>query len=76
MDLSGAKENTGHDFAARVFAVKKTGATPLSNRAINYVFSSNNEIGLILQVLAKKSIDNVIASTKNNLNNGLLSKLM
>ena len=42
-DLSGIKENTkkGHDFAARVFAVKKTGATPLSNRAINYVFSSN-----------------------------------
>ena len=33
-DLSGIKENTkkGHDFAARVFAVKKTGATPLSNR--------------------------------------------
>ena len=39
-DLSGIKEDTkkGHDFAARVFAVKKTGATPLSNRAINYVF--------------------------------------
>ena len=38
-DLSGIKEDTkkGHDFAARVFAVKKTGATPLSNRAINYV---------------------------------------
>ena len=45
-DLAGIKENTkkGHDFAARVFVVKKTGATPLSNRAINYVFSSNNEI--------------------------------
>jgi hypothetical protein len=43
-DLPGIKENTkkGHDFAARVFAIKKTGATPLSNRAINYVFSSNN----------------------------------
>ena len=40
-DLAGIKENTkkGHDFAARVFAVKKTGATPLSNRAINYVLS-------------------------------------
>ena len=39
-DLSGIKENTkkGHDFACRVFAVKKTGATPLSNRAVNYVF--------------------------------------
>ena len=46
-DLAGIKENTkkGHDFAARVFAIKKTGATPLSNRAINYVFSSNNKVG-------------------------------
>ena len=46
-DLPGIKENTkkGHDYAARVFAVKKTGATPLSNRAINYVFSSNNNVG-------------------------------
>ena len=36
--LEGILENTkkGHDFAARVFAVKKTGATPLSNRANNY----------------------------------------
>ena len=70
-DLSGIKENTkkGHDFAARVFAVKKIGATPLSNRAINYVFSSNNEIGFNSpSPYTKKSIDNVIASTKNNLN--------
>ena len=46
-DLRGIKENTkkGHDFAARVFVIKKTGATPLSNRAINYVFSSNNDVG-------------------------------
>jgi hypothetical protein len=44
-DLSGILENTkkGHDFAARVFVIKKTGATPLSNRAINYVFSSNSD---------------------------------
>ena len=70
-DLSGIKENTkkGHDFAARVFVIKKTGATPLSNRAINYVFSSNNEVGLNWQSpYTKKSIDNVLASTKNNLN--------
>ena len=70
-DLPGIKENTkkGHDFAARVFAVKKTGATPLSNRAINYVFSSNNEIGFYSpSPYTKKSIDNVLASTKNNLN--------
>ena len=70
-DLPGIRENTkkGHDFAARVFAVKKTGATPLSNRAINYVFSSNNEIGFNSpSPYTKKSIDNVLASTKENLN--------
>ena len=70
-DLPGIRENTkkGHDFAARVFAVKKTGATPLSNRAINYVFSSNNEIGFNSpSPYTKKSIDNVLASTKDNLN--------
>ena len=69
-DLPGIKENTkkGHDFAARVFAVKKTGATPLSNRAINYVFSSNNEIGFNSpSPYTKKSIDNVLASTKKNI---------
>ena len=70
-DLPGIKENTkkGHDFAARVFAIKKTGATPLSNRAINYVFSSNNEIGFNSpSPYTKKSIDNVLASTKKNIN--------
>ena len=70
-DLSGIKENTkkGHDFAARVFAVKKTGATPLSNRAINYVFSSNNKIGFNSpSPYTKKSIDNVLATTINNFN--------
>ena len=70
-NLEGILENTkkGHDFAARVFAVKKTGATPLSNRAINYVFSSNNEVGFNSpSPYTKKSIDNVLASTKNNFN--------
>ena len=70
-DLPGIKENTkkGHDFAARVFAVKKTGATPLSNRAINYVFSSNNEIGFNSpSPYTKKSIDNVLATTKDSFN--------
>ena len=70
-DLSGIKENTkkGHDFAARVFVIKKTGATPLSNRAINYVFSSNNEVGFNSpSPYTKKSIDNVLATTKENLN--------
>ena len=76
-DLSGIKEDTkkGHDFAARVFAVKKTGATPLSNRAINYVFSSNNEVGSNWpSPYTKKSIDNVLASTKNNLNEWITVK--
>ena len=70
-DLPNIIENSkkGHDFAARVFVIKKTGATPLSNRAINYVFSSNNEIGFNApSPYTKKSIDNVLASTKNNLN--------
>ena len=70
-DLSGILENTkkGHDFAARVFVIKKTGATPLSNRAINYVFSSNNDVGFNSpSPYTKKSIDNVLATTKLNLN--------
>ena len=70
-DLPGIKENTkkGHDFAARVFVIKKTGATPLSNRAIHYVFSSNNEVGFNSpSPYTKKSIDNVLATTKENLN--------
>ena len=69
-DLSGIKENTkkGHDFAARVFAIKKTGATVLSNRAINYVFSSNEDVGLNWpSPYTKKSIDNVLSTTKENL---------
>ena len=70
-DLRGIKENTkkGHDFAARVFVIKKTGATPLSNRAINYVFSSNSNVGETWpSPYTKKSIDSVLASTKSNLN--------
>tara|TARA_B100000035_G_scaffold214990_1_gene184224 strand:- start:70 stop:720 length:651 start_codon:yes stop_codon:yes gene_type:complete len=70
-DLPGIKENEkkGHDYAARVFVIKKTGTTPLSNRAINYVFSSNNEVGKNWQSpYTKKSIDNVLATTKKNLN--------
>ena len=76
-DLPGIKENTkkGHDFAARVFVIKKTGATPLSNRAINYVFSSNQEVGINSpSPYTKKSIDNVLASSKNNLNKWITVK--
>ena len=68
-DLKGIKENTkkGHDFAARVFVIKKTGATPLSNRAINYVYSSNLNIDDNKRSpYTKKSIDYVLSSTKIN----------
>ena len=70
-DLSGITENSkkGHDYAARVFVIKKTGSTALSNRAINYVFSSNNNIGENWpSPYTKKSIDYVLSSTKENLN--------
>jgi hypothetical protein len=76
-DLSGIRENTkkGHDFAARIFVIKKTGATPLSNRAINYVFSSNSKVGFNSpSPYTKKSIDNVLASTKQNLNEWITVK--
>ena len=70
-DLFGINEKSkkGHDYAARVFVIKKTGKTALSNRAINYVFSSNNNIGENWKSpFTKRSIDYVLASTKNNLN--------
>ena len=70
-DLSGIVENSkkGHDYAARVFVIKKTGSTPLSNRAINYVFSSNNNVGENWpSPYTKKSIDYVLSTTKDNLN--------
>ena len=70
-DLSGIVENSkkGHDYAARVFVIKKTGSTALSNRAVNYVFSSNNEVGKNWpSPYTKKSIDYVLSSTKDNLN--------
>ena len=69
-DLKGIVENSkkGHDYAARVFVIKKTGSTALSNRAINYVFSSNNKVGKNWpSPYTKKSIDYVLSSTKNNL---------
>ena len=70
-NLSGIVENSkkGHDYAARVFVVKKTGVTPLSNKAINYVFSSNNSVGDNWpSPFTKKSIDYVLSTTKNNQN--------
>ena len=76
-DLSGIVENSkkGHDYAARVFVIKKTGSTALSNRAINYVFSSNNDIGENWpSPYTKKSIDYVLSSTKDNLNTWVTAK--
>ena len=70
-NLSGIDERTkkGHDYAARVFVVKKTGATALSNRAINYVFSSNNSVGNFWRSpYTKKSIDYVLATTQSQKN--------
>ncbi len=70
-DLSGIDEKSkkGHDYAARVFVIKKTGSTALSNRAINYVFSSNEKIGQYWRSpFTKKSIDYVLATTKTNNN--------
>ena len=66
-NLSGIIENSkkGHDYAARVFVIKKTGSTALSNRAINYVFSSNNNVDDYWpSPYTKKSIDYVLSTTK------------
>ena len=70
-DLSGIIENSkkGHDYAARVFVIKKTGATTLSNRAINYIFSSNNLVGENWpSPYTKKSIDYVLSTTNEHQN--------
>ena len=70
-DLKGIDEKTkkGHDFAARVFVVKKTGLTPLSNKAVNYVFSSNNSVNESWRSpYTKSSIDYVLSTTKDNIN--------
>ena len=77
-DLPGIDEDSkkGHDYAARVFVVKKTGATPLSNRAMNYVFSSNNDINTYHpSPFTKKSIDYVLSTTKENLNKWVTVKV-
>ena len=77
-DISGINERTkkGHDYAARVFVVKKTGATPLSNRAMNYVFSSNEDVDVFHpSPYTKKSIDYVLATTKEHLNEWVTVKV-
>ena len=77
-DLKGIVENSkkGHDYAARVFVVKKTGATPLSNRAMNYVFSSNRDINTYHpRPFTKKSIDYTLSTTKENFNEWVTVKV-
>ncbi len=77
-DLRGINERSkkGHDYAARVFVVKKTGATPLSNRAMNYVFSSNEDVDEFHpSPYTKKSIDYVLATTKEHLNEWVTVKV-
>ena len=77
-DLKGIDERSkkSHDYAARVFVVKKTGATPLSNRAMNYVFSSNDDVNTSHpSPYTKKSIDYVLSTTKENLNEWVTVKV-
>ena len=77
-DLRGINERTkkGHDYAARVFVVKKTGATVLSNRAMNYVFSSNEAVDVFHpSPYTKKSIDYVLATTIDHLNEWVTVKV-
>ena len=77
-DLPGINESSkkGHDYAARVFVVKKTGATPLSNRAMNYVFSSNKNVNTYHpSPFTKKSIDYVLSTTKDNFNEWVTVKV-
>ena len=77
-DLPGINESSkkGHDYAARVFVVKKTGATPLSNRAMNYVFSSNKDVNTYHpSPFTKKSIDYVLSTTKDNFNEWVTVKV-
>ena len=76
--LEGINElsKKGHDYAARVFVVKKTGVTPLSNRAMNYVFSSNNNVNTYHpSPFTKKSIDYILSTTKENFNEWVTVKV-
>lgn len=70
-DLHGLdeKHKKGHDFAARLFVIKKTGLTPLSNRAINYVYSSNSNIGEFWSSPFTKSSINFVVSTTKEIKN-------
>ena len=75
--IEGINERSkkGHDFAARVFVIKKTGLTPLSNKAINYVYSSNEIVGQYWRSpYTKSSIDYVLSSTLEHKNQWITVK--
>jgi len=77
-DLPNIDEGSkkGHDYAARIFVIKKTGVTTLSNKAINYVFSSNKDKNTYqTSPFTKKSIDYVLSTTKENLNEWVTVKV-
>jgi len=63
------QEKEGHDFAARLFVVKKTGFTIFSNRVINYVYSSNRNIGETWSSPFTKRSINVVVSTTTEIKN-------
>ena len=49
--------------------MRKTGLTPLSNKAINYVYSSNESVDDYWRSpYTKSSVDYVLSSTKDNFN--------
>ncbi len=61
------KTKKGHDFAARVFVIKKSGL--LNSKAVNYVFSSNNLVNESWRSpYTKSSVDYVLSTTKDNIN--------
>ena len=63
------KEKKMHDFAARVFVAKQMGLTPLSNKAINFAFSNTYQPqDYWTSPWTKSSIDYVLSSTKEHLN--------
>ncbi len=77
-DLENIIENSkkGHDYAARVFVIKKIGKTALSNRAINYVFSSNNDVGQSWRSpYTKKSVDYILSTTREHKNEWVTVKV-
>ena len=69
--LNGLDERSedGHDFAARLLIIKKTGFTRLSNKVISYVYSSNQNLEEIWESpFTKNSINLVVSTTRKDFN--------